>query len=178
MWSYTSGLLKRYKSYLDDEIDEGFWLRYMLSTWLRQVVDELMHIHEVYSWWCWYILMSHSWWLVDTWLVHTFYMVGCTCLCYRLITGWLVQVCSWLMHLFMVQVHYRLVHGWCTFLWYRLITGWCMVQIYWYRFTAVYLTVTVWQWFHHFTYNSGWQDGTRIGGCSHLLVVSREHRGL
>jgi hypothetical protein len=28
---------------LDDEIDEGFWLRYMLSTWLRQVVDELAH---------------------------------------------------------------------------------------------------------------------------------------
>jgi hypothetical protein len=33
----------------DDEIDEGFWLWYMLSTWLRQVVDELVHIHEVYS---------------------------------------------------------------------------------------------------------------------------------
>jgi hypothetical protein len=27
----------------DDEIDEGFLLRYMLSTWLRQVVDELAH---------------------------------------------------------------------------------------------------------------------------------------
>jgi hypothetical protein len=26
---------------------EGFWLWYMLSTWLRQVVDELVHIHEV-----------------------------------------------------------------------------------------------------------------------------------
>jgi hypothetical protein len=25
------------------EIDEGFWLRYMLGTWLRQVVDELAH---------------------------------------------------------------------------------------------------------------------------------------
>jgi hypothetical protein len=45
---YT-GLLQSYKSYLDNEIDEGFWLRYMLSTWLRQVVDELTHIHEVYS---------------------------------------------------------------------------------------------------------------------------------
>jgi hypothetical protein len=32
-----------YKSYLDDEIDEGFWLRYMLGTWLRQVVDEFTH---------------------------------------------------------------------------------------------------------------------------------------
>jgi hypothetical protein len=28
---------------LDDEIDEGFWLRYKLGTWLRQVVDELAH---------------------------------------------------------------------------------------------------------------------------------------
>ena len=31
------------KSYLDDEIDEGFWLRYKLGTWLRQVVDDLTH---------------------------------------------------------------------------------------------------------------------------------------
>jgi hypothetical protein len=31
-------------------------------------------------------------------------MVGCTCLWYRLITGYLVQVGAWLMHLFMVQV--------------------------------------------------------------------------
>jgi hypothetical protein len=31
------------KIILDDEIDEGFWLRYMLGTWLRQVVDELAH---------------------------------------------------------------------------------------------------------------------------------------
>jgi hypothetical protein len=43
MRSYTPGLLQSYKSYLDDEIDEGFWLRYMFSTWLRQVVDELAH---------------------------------------------------------------------------------------------------------------------------------------
>ena len=115
MWSYTPGLLQSYKSDLDDEIIEGFWLRYMLSTWLRQVVDELAHIHEVYSWWCWYILMSHSWWVVDTWLVHTWYMVGFTCLWYRLITYFLVQVGAWLMHLFMVHVDYRLsyrsIHG-------------------------------------------------------------------
>jgi hypothetical protein len=43
MCSYTPGLLESYKSYSDDEIDEGFWLSYMLSTWLRQVVDELAH---------------------------------------------------------------------------------------------------------------------------------------
>jgi hypothetical protein len=36
-------LLQSYKSYLDDEIDEGFWLRYMLGTWLRQVIDQLAH---------------------------------------------------------------------------------------------------------------------------------------
>jgi hypothetical protein len=42
-------------------------------------------------------------------------MIG-TCLAH----GW--------MHLFMVQVDYRLVHGWCTCLWYKLITGWCMVD--------------------------------------------------
>jgi hypothetical protein len=44
-------------------------------------------------------------------------MVGCTCLWYRLITGCLVQVGAWLMHLFMVQVDYRLFG-----------TGWCMVD--------------------------------------------------
>ena len=96
------------------------------------------HIHEVYSWWCWYILMINSWWVVYTWLKHTWYMVGCTCLWYRLITGWCIvdalvygtgwlQVGAWLMHLFMEHIGYRLVHGWCNCLWYRLITGWCMV---------------------------------------------------
>ena len=42
-------------------------------------------------------------------------MVGCTCLWYSLITGCLVQVGAWLMHLFMVHVDYRLryklMHG-------------------------------------------------------------------
>ena len=42
-------------------------------------------------------------------------MVGCNCLWYRLIIGYLVQVGAWLMHLFMVQVdynlRYRLMHG-------------------------------------------------------------------
>jgi hypothetical protein len=53
-----------------------------------------------------------------------------------------------------------------------------MVHIYWYRFIAVYVTVIVWQWFHHSTSTSGQLDGARTGGCSHLPVVSREHRGL
>jgi hypothetical protein len=43
MCSYTPGLLQSYKSYLNDEIDEGFWLRYKLGTLLRQVLDELAH---------------------------------------------------------------------------------------------------------------------------------------
>jgi hypothetical protein len=48
-------------------------------------------------------------------MIGTWYMVGCTCLWYKLITGCLVQVGAWLMHLFMVQVdyrlRYRLMHG-------------------------------------------------------------------
>jgi hypothetical protein len=31
---------------------------------------------------------------------------------------------------------------------------------------------------HHSTSTSGWQDGARTGGCSHLPVVAGEHRGL
>jgi hypothetical protein len=42
-------------------------------------------------------------------------MVGCTCLWYRLITGYLVQVGAWLMHLFMVQVEVQ-VDAWFKFL--------------------------------------------------------------
>ena len=42
-------------------------------------------------------------------------MVGCTCLWYMLIIGYLVQVGAWLMYLFMVHVDYRLkymlMHG-------------------------------------------------------------------
>jgi hypothetical protein len=43
MLSYKPCLLQSYKSDLDDEIDEGFWLRYMLGTSLKQEVDELAH---------------------------------------------------------------------------------------------------------------------------------------
>ena len=50
-------------------------------------------------------------------------MVGCTFLWYRLITGCLVQVGAWLMHLFMVHVDYRLR--------YRLMHGLgLLVQVY------------------------------------------------
>ena len=43
MRSYTPGLLQSYKLDFHDEIDEVSWLRYMLGTLLRQVVDELEH---------------------------------------------------------------------------------------------------------------------------------------
>jgi hypothetical protein len=42
------------------------------------------------------------------------------------VTGYLYRFGAWLMHLFMVQV----------------VTG-CLVQVDWYRFIAVYLTVIV-----------------------------------
>jgi hypothetical protein len=42
-------------------------------------------------------------------------MVGCTCLWYMLITTYLVEVGAWLMHLFIVEVDYKLryilMHG-------------------------------------------------------------------
>ena len=45
-------------------------------------------------------------------------MVGCTFLWYMLITGFLVQVGAWLMHLFMVQVevHADVVDAWFIFI--------------------------------------------------------------
>jgi hypothetical protein len=50
-------------------------------------------------------------------------MVGCTCLWYSLITGCLVQVGAWLMHLFMVHVDYMLS--------YKLMHGsYLLVQVY------------------------------------------------
>ena len=107
-------------------------------------------------------------------IVESLLMIGWHMIGIYLVRGW--------MHLFMVQVDYRLVHGWCTCLWYRLITGWgtgwCMVQIYWYKFISVYLTVIVWQWFHHSTSTLGRLDRARTGGCRYLSVVDGEHRGL
>jgi hypothetical protein len=65
-------------------------------------------------------------------MVHRLVQVGCTA---SLMVQVEVQVGAWLMHLFMVHVDYRLF-------WYMLITG-CLVQVDWYRFTTVYLTVIV-----------------------------------
>jgi len=76
-----------------------------------------------------------------------------------------------------------------VFVWYMLSsstdwlsgssTGWLQVSgTGWYSFTVVYLIVIVWHWFHDSTSTLGRLDKARIGGCSHLLVVAREHRGL
>ena len=138
--------------------------------------NSILVMVETNSWWvgtymrCIVNDVGTYWWvIVDQKLTHDWYILG-TWL-YALVYGtvWL-QVGAWLMHLFMVQVDYR---------WrYRLMHGWCMVQFFWYSFTAVYLIVIVWQWFHHSTSTSGWQDKARTGGCSHLPVVAREHWGL
>jgi hypothetical protein len=89
--------------------------------------------------------------------MHAAEQIGCVSVGF-----WLVQA----------QYRYRLITG----QWYRLATG------QWYRLVQVYSgishsdSVAVVSSFD--TYISGWQDGARIGGCSHLLVVAREHRGL
>jgi hypothetical protein len=82
------------------------------------------------------------------------FVIGC---CDRLF----VQVGAWLMHLFMVQVDYKLFRiGWCMVdalfygtgllqvevqvdAWFRVIGIGCLVQVDWYRFTTVYIIVIV-----------------------------------
>jgi hypothetical protein len=54
----------------------------------------------------------------------------------------------------------------------HVVTG-CLMQVDWYMFITIYLTVIVGQWFHHSTYISGWLDEVGIGGCIHLPVVGR-----
>jgi hypothetical protein len=66
------------------------------------------------------------------------------------------------MHLFMVQVDAWLMHG-----------SDLLVQVY--NDISHSDSVTM---VHHSTSTSGWQDGARIGGCSHLPVVAGEHWGL
>ena len=93
-------------------------------------------------------------------------MVGFTCLWCRLITNCLVHVGAWLMHLFMVHVDYKLR--------YRLMHG-SGLLVHVYSSISHNDSVIV---VHHSTSTSGWQGGARIGGCSHLPVVSGEHKGL
>ena len=119
------------------------WGTWWVHGWDKYLM--IWHIHEVYSWWCWYILMSHSLCVFDAWLVHgwctcwwcrlRYRLVHgwCTCLWYRLIKGWGTSQCMFDVLIYgtgwLQVVLYRLVHGWCTCLWYKLIIGW-LVQVY------------------------------------------------
>ena len=113
------------------------------------------HIHEVYSWWCWYILMINCLWLIDTWLVYTWYKVGCTCLWYKLITFCLAEVGAWLMHLFMlllksplIEVHNKRKN--CTYIF-------CSLCSFWRWFVDDMLLIYVSNMYSHITY-SKWQQ--------------------
>ena len=156
------------RSIIDLQIRFGWWNWWGILVEVHGWDKKLMswHIHEVYSWWCWYIFMSHSWWAVDTWLVHTWNMVSCTCLWYKFIIDFLVQIGAWLMHLFMVQVGAWLMHLFMVqvdySLRYRLMHG----STYWYSFTVVYITVIVWHWVYHSTSTSWRLDEARKSGCS------------
>ena len=99
-------------------------------------------------------------------MVHTWYMVGFTFLWHRLIIGCLVQVGAWLMHLFMVQVDYRLR--------YRLMNGSdLLVQVY----SGISHSDSV-AMVPSFYFYFRWLDGARTGGCVHLPVVAGELSGL
>jgi hypothetical protein len=82
----------------------------------------------------------HDWYIFGAWLMHS------------LMVQVEVQVGAWLMHLFMVHgmfgqvictgawlMHYGTGLGTCLV---HVVTG-CLVQVDWYRFTTVYLTVIV-----------------------------------
>jgi hypothetical protein len=73
--------------------------------------------------------------MVDA-LVHGTGFVQVWCMVDALVHGkGLVQVGAWLMHLFMVQVEVQVD------LWFRFIGTGCLVQVYWYKFTRIYLKV-------------------------------------
>ena len=93
-------------------------------------------------------------------------MVGFTFLWYRLIIGCLVQVGAWLMHLFMVQIDYRLR--------YRLMHG-SGLLVHVYNDISHNDSVTIVTSFKFYFRAVGW---ARTCGFSHLPVVAEEHRGL
>jgi hypothetical protein len=101
--------------------------------------------------------------MIGTYLVHSWMHLFMVQVDYRLI-----QVGAWLMHLFMVQVDYRL---------YRLT--WLMhgsdLLVHIYSGISHSDSVTVVPSFYFYFRVEGW---ARTGGCSHLPVVAREHRGL
>jgi hypothetical protein len=75
----------------------------------------------------------------------------------------------------LVHVDYRLL----VQVDYKVIgTGWLqVVGTYWYRFTVVYLTGTMWQWFHHLTliFQGGWM-GQGKGVVASFWLVSENQK--
>ena len=61
-----------------------------------------------------------------------------------IVTSYLYRFGAWLMHLFMVQVNvwYMLAQVIGTGC-YRFFGSVCLVQVYWYMFTTIYLTMIV-----------------------------------
>jgi hypothetical protein len=55
MWSYTPGLLQSYKSDLDDEIDEWFWLRYVTDRGCITIGCGTWFDAMVYDIWLWIV---------------------------------------------------------------------------------------------------------------------------
>ena len=93
-----------------------------------------MHDWYIFSAWLMHLLMVQVEVQVDAWLMPLF-MVQVD---YRfsgqvIVIGYLYRFGAWLMHLFMVQVEVHV--GTCY--WYKLL------QVDWYRFTTIYLTVIV-----------------------------------
>jgi hypothetical protein len=74
------------------------------------------------------------------------------------------------------RVHAQFRYMLITWKWYRLATG------QWYMLVQVYNGIShsdnVFVISTFGTYISRQLDGERIGGCSHLSFVAREHRGL
>ena len=63
-----------------------------------------------------------------------------------IVTGYLYRFGAWLMHLFMIQVDYRLMHG--SDYWYRLFgIGWCMVDALFYGTGLLQVEVQLDAWF-------------------------------
>jgi hypothetical protein len=60
--------------------------------------------------------------------------------------------------------------------WHRLVIGCWYMLVHFYSGISHSDSVEMVSSFD--TYISGWLEGARIGGCSHLPVVAGEHRGL
>jgi len=106
-WNWWGILVKVHVGYM---VETSSW---WVGTYMRCIVDDLgiygwvvVYVYLIHDW---YILMCHSWWLLDSWFIHTWYMVGFTCL-------WcMVQVIS---TCYLVQVD-----------WYRFTTVYLIVIV-------------------------------------------------